>query len=560
TYRTSSSESGTRHSGGGGNLHVFGKFKIGGSGSSNSQSQSHRFEDDQKVTDSMNDKKNHSNHLNVTNIESNNDTQYLFSRDQVEQYLSELSDHIHLEGELILPKPINAHLMKLSTLRAETKLLSHTVLVRTRSNVHILPLRCPSKETRASTTNTMNQYRWLDDKVEQLKTTIEKLTNRLSEINNQTSERIGQVQQQCTNQVLEVQEKWTSKANALIQLENQITTIKHTMSQERKKFNSEITAIKHMAISAPLRSTVIPTNAIWVSNGITVAGGNGQGSSLNQFNLPHGLYVDEYQTVYVIDYYNHRVMEWKFGTKEGKVVAGGNGRGNRLDQLSGPSDVIVDKEADKLIVCDRGNQRVIRLSLRGGTSVETIMSGIDCYGLTMDDRGFLYISEYGNCVVKRWRVGENDGTVVAGGRGNGDHLDQLNSPTHIFVDGAYSIYIADTHNHRVMKWMDGAKEGIIVAGGRGDGNDIMQLSHPHGLVVDQLGTIYVADFSNHRVMRWCKGAKQGTILLGGYGSGNQAHQFNRLVGLSFDQQGNLYVADYDNNRVQKFNIDSRLCL
>ncbi|CAF4761384.1 unnamed protein product, partial [Rotaria sp. Silwood2] len=247
-YRTSSSESGTRYSGGGGNLHVFGKFKIGGSGSSNSQSQSHRFEDNQKVTDSMDDKKNHSNHLNVTNIESNNDTQYLFSRDQVEQYLSELSDHIHLEGELILPKPINTHLMKLSTLRAETKLLSHTVLVRTRSNVHILPLRCPSKETRASTTNSMNQYRWLDDKVEQLKTTMEKLTNRLSEINNQMSERVGQVQQQCTNQVLEVQEKWTSKANTLIQLENQITTIKHTMSQERKKFNSEITAIKHMVI------------------------------------------------------------------------------------------------------------------------------------------------------------------------------------------------------------------------------------------------------------------------------------------------------------------------
>ncbi|CAF4737992.1 unnamed protein product, partial [Rotaria sp. Silwood2] len=62
------------------------------------------------------------------------------------------------------------------------------------------------------------------------------------------SERVGQVQQQCTNQVLEVQEKWTSKANTLIQLENQITTIKHTMSQERKKFNSEITAIKHMVI------------------------------------------------------------------------------------------------------------------------------------------------------------------------------------------------------------------------------------------------------------------------------------------------------------------------
>ncbi|CAF0985067.1 unnamed protein product [Rotaria sp. Silwood1] len=247
-HKKSSSGSGTSHSGGGGSLHVFGRFKIGGSGSSSSQSQSHQFEDDQKVTDSIHDKKNHSNHLNVTNIESNNDTQYVFSRDQVEKYLSELSDHIHLEGEIILPKPINAHILKLSTLRSETKLLSHTVLVRTRSNVHVLPLRCPSKETKASTSNTMNQYRWLDDKVEQLKTTIEKLTNKLSELNNQMSERITQVQQQCTNQVSEVQKKWMNKVNTSLQCENNIIAIKNTMSQEYKKLKKQITSIQQMAI------------------------------------------------------------------------------------------------------------------------------------------------------------------------------------------------------------------------------------------------------------------------------------------------------------------------
>ncbi|CAF3788421.1 unnamed protein product [Rotaria sp. Silwood1] len=105
-----------------------------------------------------------------------------------------------------------------------------------------------------------------------------------------------------------------------------------------------------------------------------------------------------------------------------------------------------------------------------------------------------------------------------------------------------------------MKWEEGAKQGVVVAGGKGKGNSLTQMNHPQGVVVDQLGTVYVADTWNDRIMRWPKGVPQGNIIVGGNGKGAQSNQLNGPVGLSFDRHGNLYVVDYENDRVQKFNI------
>ena len=82
--------------------------------------------------------------------------------------------------------------------------------------------------------------------------------------------------------------------------------------------------------------------------------------------------------------------------------------------------------------------------------------------------------------VKRWRKGEKEGTIVAGGNGEGDQLDQLNHRHHIFIDREETVYVSDSKNHRVMKWVKGAKEGIVVAGGQGRGNSFKQLSYPSG--------------------------------------------------------------------------------
>ncbi|CAF3373078.1 unnamed protein product [Rotaria socialis] len=174
----------------------------------------------------------------------------------------------------------------------------------------------------------------------------------------------------------------------------------------------------------------------------------------------------------------------------------------------------------------------------------------------MDDQRYLYVSDDKKHEVRRYQLGEKNGTLVAGGNGEGDELNQLSYPTYLFVDRQQTVYVSDNNNHRVMKWNKGAKEGIVVAGGQGEGNALTQLKNPQGIFVDTLGTLYVADSANHRVMRWTQGdKKQGTVIVGGNGQGEGANQFNIPVGLSFDRQGNLYVADRNNNRVQRFSIE-----
>ncbi|CAF2747588.1 unnamed protein product [Rotaria sp. Silwood2] len=300
----------------------------------------------------------------------------------------------------------------------------------------------------------------------------------------------------------------------------------------------------------------IPVNAQWEQNGVTVAGGNGPGSATNQLYHPNGLFVDDDQTVVIADHFNHRIVQLRIGDTIGQVVAGGHGLGVRLDQLNYPTDVLIDNETDSLIICDRENRRVARWSRRSGTTQgEILIDSIWCYGLTMDDQRYLYISDADEHEVRRYQIGDKRGTVVAGGRGEGAGLNQLKVPTYIFVDQQQTVYVSDNMNHRVMKWNKGAKEGIVVAGGQGQGNALTQLRYPNGLFVDTLGTVYVADTWNHRVMRWPNGATQGTVIVGANGGGKIENQLNNPEGLSFDRYGNLYVDDYYNHRVQRFSIE-----
>ncbi|CAF5112580.1 unnamed protein product [Rotaria sp. Silwood1] len=262
----------------------------------------------------------------------------------------------------------------------------------------------------------------------------------------------------------------------------------------------------------------IHPNATWSTNGITVAGGNGWDSKTNQPWLPWDLYVDDDQTIYVVETANTRIVEWKFSATNGKVVAGEN----KAHQLKWPRDVIIDKENDSLIISDWENKRVVRWSRRNGTRGETIISNISCI-------------------------------VVAGGNGKGNRLDQLDYPRYVFIDRDHSVYLSEYENRRVMKWEKGAKQGIVVAGGQGQ--SLIELNKPEGVVVDQLGTVYVTDYGNHRIMRWPKGATQGSVIIDGNGYGAQSNQLNGPVGLSFDRHGNLCVAEFGNDRVQKFNIE-----
>jgi hypothetical protein len=289
----------------------------------------------------------------------------------------------------------------------------------------------------------------------------------------------------------------------------------------------------------------ISLNTGSAENSKTVAGGYGQGNATNELCFPYGFTVHDDQTMVIADWGNHRIVLWKIGDTNGQVVAGGNGQGNQLNQLNFPTDVLIDKETDSLIICDRGNKRLVRWSRRDGTAEgEILLNNIACWGLAMDDQRFLYISDVEKNEVRRYQIGEKDGTVVAGGHGRGVGLNQLNEPSYIFVDRQETVYVSDTWNHRVMKWNKDAKEGIVVARG-----------FPRGLFVDTSETVYVADYGNHQLMRWPKGATQGTVITRGHGEEEEAYKLYYPWGLSFDQNGYLYVADHSNHRIQRFALE-----
>ena len=162
---------------------------------------------------------------------------------------------------------------------------------------------------------------------------------------------------------------------------------------------------------------------------MTVAGGNGCGNAVNQLNLPFGLDIDDdNQSIVIADHVNHRIIEWKIGASHGKVIAGGQGHKNGLDRLTNPTDVLIDKEMNSLLIADRNNRRVLRWSRRQNTTQgEMIIDNIFCRGLAIDHQRYLYVSDYVTDEVRRYRIGDKNGIIVAGGNGQGNQLNQLES-------------------------------------------------------------------------------------------------------------------------------------
>ncbi len=244
--------------------------------------------------------------------------------------------------------------------------------------------------------------------------------------------------------------------------------------------------------------------------GVTVAGGNGKGTALNQFYAPVGVWVDEMKNVYVSDYLTERVVKWAPGATSGVIVAGGNGSGSGANQFFGPEQICLDKQGN-LYVADRWNDR-----------------------------------------VQKWAPGATAGITVAGGNGRGSAANQLREPYSIALDTAGNLFVADTYNQRIQKWSPGATTGVTVAGGNGNGQNANQLSYPTCVAVDSAGNIFTIDNANYRVQKWEPGQNFGITVAGGHGYGRAADQLGSSWGLAIDRLGRVYVSEISNYDVKRF--------
>jgi hypothetical protein len=161
--------------------------------------------------------------------------------------------------------------------------------------------------------------------------------------------------------------------------------------------------------------------------GKTVAGGNGCGYALNQLCNPVGLIVDSTNgdALIVVEFGNGRVVRWQQGATTGILVAGGNGCGTQSNQLCYPQYGALDNNGT-LFIDDNGNQRIQRWN-KGTTSGTTILSNVAPHGVTFDKQEqHMYVAYYQQHYVLKFNKDGSSRQIVAGGRGEGDWLQQLN--------------------------------------------------------------------------------------------------------------------------------------
>lgn len=300
---------------------------------------------------------------------------------------------------------------------------------------------------------------------------------------------------------------------------------------------------------------------VWQKNGApfdtvgpiitTVAGGNGAGSAANQLNTPFGVFLDASGNIYVGDFSNNRVQKFPAGSTSatnGVTVAGGNGQGSTANQLYWPWGVCVDGPGN-LYVADYGNRRIQKFpasstSATNGTTIGSYQINSTLLDMCVDAFGNIYVADEWDNVILKFPAGSTAstiGTTVTAG---------LNAPYAVNVDVSGNIYVADEGNNRIQEFPVGstsASYGTTVAA--------YPLSNPQGVYVDSSGNIYVADNADNCIQKFPASSNSSTIgitVAGGNGPGSAANQLNGPTGVYVDGSGNIYIADAGNNRIQKW--------
>jgi DNA-binding beta-propeller fold protein YncE len=142
------------------------------------------------------------------------------------------------------------------------------------------------------------------------------------------------------------------------------------------------------------------------------------GSDSRSLYIPYAVLLDEANSfIYVADRYNFRVQRFPLdGSGNGVTVAGGNGQGPLANQLDRPSDIFLSKLDGSIYVADCYNNRIQKWLINATTGITIAgspngtMGGTpyllkQAYGLAIDDdEKYLYVSDSQNNRIQRFTL------------------------------------------------------------------------------------------------------------------------------------------------------------
>ncbi len=240
------------------------------------------------------------------------------------------------------------------------------------------------------------------------------------------------------------------------------------------------------------------------SKGFPVAGGFGLGMAANQLNHPSSVFVDSHGNLFVADEGNHRVQEFPYnsGGSIGITVAGGNFQGSGANELDSPRSVWVDVNG-YLYIADTYNSRIQRFppgstqTTNGVTVAGTNTAGSAANELDhptsvcVDQYGNLYVSDQGNNRIQKFPPNSTSTTngVTISSPGS------LSTPGGVFVDANGNIYVADYGHGQVLEFLSASSppsSGLMAA----------SMTEPVGVFVDGNGDVYATDGQSNRILEF----------------------------------------------------------
>lgn len=312
--------------------------------------------------------------------------------------------------------------------------------------------------------------------------------------------------------------------------------------------------------------------------------------------VPTGVTVDAGGTMYVSDITNFRVLSISPNARVRPLWTIGDFNWDHLDvAVDGHGNIYTVDTSHGISRFSKSSGLIDRWGTYGQSCTAGSLS--EPYALTVDGRGAIYVTDWGNDCLQKVSPARHTFSVL-GSPGSGPG--QFRQPMEVSLDQHGNVYVADSGNNRIQKLSPDGKF-LAAFGTRGPGPG--QFLTPQGVAVDGAGNIYESDLGSGRVQKlsphgqaipgwrpWIRALarfdrpccltvdRSGIVFVAGSGAGHQiqrvgpdgqllaplrlhgfpASQVSDITGMAADASDNLYVADGVNDCLYRFSFSGKL--
>lgn len=246
-------------------------------------------------------------------------------------------------------------------------------------------------------------------------------------------------------------------------------------------------------------------------------------SEIATFNFPSSIVEDSNGNLFICDQSNHKIR--KVDTNGIVSTFAGSGVGGFQDGVGiaarfyYPDEIAIDND-DTIYVADYYNHKIRKITPTGvvSTLAGSVIGDADGIGnlakfnsptgVCLDALGNIIVTDYGNHKIKK--ILPSGQVVTIAGNGSGDingevSIAKFRNPTISTVDPSGAIFVTDYGNNKI-KIIDatGTVSTFCGSGALGDHDDellLAKLKNPSCISIDQNGTLYITDYGNHKIKK-----------------------------------------------------------